>query len=379
MNETNKSQPVKPMHIVHTEASCGWGGQEIRILTEAVGMQGRGHRVTLVCPEQAPIYREAQKRGLPAVALPIGRKNLKGLFALRRWLKTQQVDVINTHSSTDSWLSALARIGLENPPAIVRTRHISPPISNNWTTRWLYTRGTDFIVTTGERLRETLIRENGFPAESIMSVPTGIDPAAFAPGDKVSAREKLGLPVDKVIIGIVATIRSWKGHVYLVEAIAKLQRADLLLLMVGEGPNRHNVENAVETFGLHDQVYWAGNQENVADWLRAMDLFVLPSYANEGVPQSIMQAMFCQLPVVSTPVGSVDEIVRDGQTGLMTTPQDANALSQTIGRILAAPELGRQLAEAGCQLVKNGYALNGMLERMEQVFDRACRGRRSRG
>ncbi len=340
-------------------------------------MQARGHRVTLVCPEQAPIYREAQKRGLPAVALPIGRKSLTGLFVLRRWLKTQNVDVINTHSSTDSWLSALARIGLKAPPAIVRTRHISPPVSNNRTTRWLYTRGTDFIVTTGERLRETLIRDNRFPAERILSVPTGIDPQAFAPGDSSLARQQLGLPADKTIIGIVATIRSWKGHVYLVEAIARLNRPDLLLLMVGDGPNRHNVEKAVETFGLSDQVVWAGNQENVADWLRAMDLFVLPSYANEGVPQSIMQAMFCQLPVVSTPVGSVDEIIKDGQTGLMTTPQDAGALSETIARILDAPELGRQLASAGYQLVTNGYTLNGMLERMEQIFESVCRRRHS--
>lgn len=376
MNETVQSPSVSPLHIVHTEASCGWGGQEIRILTEAVGMQARGHRVTLVCPEQAPIFKEAQKRGLRAVALPIGRKNLKGLFALRRWLKTEDVDVINTHSSTDSWLSSLARIGLPKPPAIVRTRHISPPISNNVTTRWLYTRGTDFIVTTGERLRETLIRDNRFPAERILSVPTGIDPRKFAPGDKMAAREQLGLPAEKTIIGIVATIRSWKGHVYLVEAIAKLNRPDILLLMVGDGPNRHNVERAVETFALQNQVYWAGNQENVADWLRAMDLFVLPSYANEGVPQSILQAMFCHLPVIGTPVGSVDEIVKDEKTGLMTVPQDANRLHDSIARMLDAPELCSQLADAGHQLVTSEYTLNGMVARMESIFEDVSRRRR---
>ena len=75
------------MHIVHTEASCGWGGQEIRILTEAEGMLRRGHRVTLLCPPEARILVEAQQRKIPVVALPIGRKRLQGVLALRRWLK----------------------------------------------------------------------------------------------------------------------------------------------------------------------------------------------------------------------------------------------------------------------------------------------------
>lgn len=360
------------MHILHTEASCGWGGQELRILTEAVGMQARGHRVTLVCPEQAPIYSEALKRGLRAVALPIGRKNLTGLSALRRWLKTEKVDVINTHSSTDSWLAALARLGLPGRPAIVRTRHISPPVSNNWTTRWLYTRGTDFIVTTGERLRERLIEDNGFAAGRIASVPTGIDPQRFAPGDRSRARDALELPRDRTIVGIVATIRTWKGHEYLVEAIARLKRKDILLLMVGDGPNRPNVEAAIDRFGMRDQVYLAGNRENVGDWLQAMDLFVLPSYANEGVPQSIMQAMFCGLPVISTPVGSIDEIVQDGKTGLMVEPKNVEALSQAIARLIDHPELAASLAAAGSERALSGYSLDLMVGRMEKLFRALC-------
>ncbi|MDD5250026.1 MAG: glycosyltransferase family 4 protein, partial [Rhodocyclaceae bacterium] len=126
------------MRIVHTEASCGWGGQEIRILTEAQGLIGRGHQVSLLCPAEAPIFREAERYGVPAEALPIGRKNLRGWLALRRWLKHHAVDVVNTHSSTDSWLAALACAFRAEAPAIVRTRHISAAVPRNATTRWLY-------------------------------------------------------------------------------------------------------------------------------------------------------------------------------------------------------------------------------------------------
>ena len=74
------------MHIVHSESSCGWGGQEIRVLDEAAGMLERGHRVILLCPREARIHEEAANRGVPAVALPIARKGLAGLRAMRAWL-----------------------------------------------------------------------------------------------------------------------------------------------------------------------------------------------------------------------------------------------------------------------------------------------------
>jgi len=96
------------MRILHTEASLGWGGQEIRILTEAAGLISRGHAVELASPGEARIFDEATRLGVPATALPIGRKRLRGLAALRRFVSSRPIDVINAHSSTDSWLSAIA-------------------------------------------------------------------------------------------------------------------------------------------------------------------------------------------------------------------------------------------------------------------------------
>ena len=122
------------MKILHTEASCGWGGQEIRILTEARGLIGRGHQVELVCPAEAQIFTAAPDYGLPVHALPIGRKNLRGLFTLHGFLRQRRFDVVNTHSSTDSWLAALACRTFADAPPMVRTRHLSTPAPA--TSRW---------------------------------------------------------------------------------------------------------------------------------------------------------------------------------------------------------------------------------------------------
>ena len=224
-------------HVVHTESSGGWGGQEIRILSELREFIKNGHQATLICDHDTPIAKRSKQYGITTVELPIGKKNFKGLFALRRWVLNNDFDVINTHSSSDSWMTALSmRLAFKVKP-MVRTRHVSAPVSNNKATSWLYQKASDYIVTTGEKLRATLIENNNISPERITSVSTGIDTELFTPvADKKLVRESLKLPTDKTIIGIVATLRSWKGHSYLIDAFNKLDNPDLHLLIVGNGP-----------------------------------------------------------------------------------------------------------------------------------------------
>jgi glycosyltransferase involved in cell wall biosynthesis len=356
------------MKIVHTEASCGWGGQEIRILEESSGMIERGHQVTLLCPAEARIHDEATRRGVPVVALPIGRKRLPGMLALRNWLKAHPCDVVNTHSSTDSWLAALACKTLSRPPAVVRTRHISAPIPKNAASRWLYNGAVAHVVTTGEALRQTLIADNGVAAGRVTSVPTGIDTVRFSPADRTAARQKLGLDASRHYLGIVATLRSWKGHLYLLEAFAGLVLPDWTLLVVGEGPMREPIAARIAELGLADRVRLVGQQDQPEDWLRALDIFCLPSYANEGVPQAILQAMLTALPIVTTPVGAILEAVGDGETALVVPPRDAPALAAAVRRLIAEPQLGAALGLAARDKALGRFSREAMLDRMETVF-----------
>jgi glycosyltransferase involved in cell wall biosynthesis len=356
------------MKIVHTEASCGWGGQEIRILEESLGMLERGHEVTLLCPPEARIHQEAIKRGLRVEALPIARKNLRGLLALRRWLMHHPVDVLNTHSSTDTWLAALACQTLRHPPALVRTRHISAPVPRNLSTRWLYGKASRHIVTTGEALRRELIAVNDLPGERLTSVPTGIDTARFAPGDKRQAREALRLPSENHYLGIVATLRSWKGHLYLLEAFAACAPGNWTLLVIGDGPMRNVIEEKVTSLGLAGRVQLVGQQDKPEIWLKALDIFCLPSYANEGVPQAILQAMLTGLPIVTTPVGAILEAVQDGKSALIVPPRDAAALGAALRRLMDDPALAAALGAQARATALGQFSREIMLDRMERVF-----------
>jgi glycosyltransferase involved in cell wall biosynthesis len=359
---------LTPLRIVHTESSCGWGGQELRILSEAQGLIERGHDVRVAAPAESRIYAEAQRRAVPAHALPIARKGVGGFVAVRRLLAGLRADVVNAHSSTDSWLAALALATLRGAPPLVRTRHISASIPRNPGSRWLYGSATAHVVTTGERLREQVMRETGLAPGRVSSIPTGVDLARFVPGDRAAARRRLDLPQDAFVVGIVATLRSWKGHRHLVDAVAAARARRWMLAMVGDGPGAENLRAQVAALGLEAQVCMPGNQEDVVPWLQAFDVFALPSYANEGVPQAIMQAMACGVPVVSTAVGAIGELVRDGDTGLLVPPQDAGALHEALVRLQDDPARRESLARRAREHVREHFARGSMLDRMEAVF-----------
>ncbi len=364
------------LRILHTESSTGWGGQEIRILTEARGFLDRGHSVRLLTPREAQIHDAAAKRGIPVEALPIGRKRAGPLLALRGWLArhADDYDVVNTHSSTDTWLTAVAlrtlgrgRAGRPGP-MLVRTRHVSTPVHETPGTRWLYQTATCHIVTTGEVLRQRLHHDNRFALDTMTSVRTGIDLDRFRPLGQASCRRELGV-ADRPTLGILATLRSWKGHDFLLDAWRTIKAAhdDWQLLVIGDGPRRAHLEQRVRDEGLADVVF-VGNQDDVPRWLNCLDLFALPSYGEEGVPQGIMQAMACGLAVVSTPVGAIEEAVQRDRTGLIVPPRDAGALAAALGRLIDEPDLRARMGAAGHAYAQQQFGIARMLDAMEQVF-----------
>jgi glycosyltransferase involved in cell wall biosynthesis len=201
-----------------------------------------------------------------------------------------------------------------------------------------------------------------------VSVPTGVDIDRFAPGDRDAARHRLGLPTDRILIGIVAALRGAKGHRYLADAVRRLTRKDVEVLIVGDGISRDSIERQIRELQMMDRVRMVGQQDDVVPWLQAMDIFALPTWAIEGVPQSIMQAMSCQLPVVSTKVGSIEDAVTHEVTGLLVPPRDAQALADVLKDLIEDESLRQRLGIAGRQHVVARFGLDCMLDRMEAVF-----------
>ena len=355
-----------PYSIVHTESSVGWGGQEIRVLRESKAFLERGHQVTVLAPANAEISHRAADFGVPIFEVPIFHRNLQALRSLRKAIKSLRPDIVNTHSSTDSWLVAVVCLSLRRAPKVVRTRHICAQPSRSLITRWLYRRAAQKVVTTGEAIRSQIL-QLGLPADHVVSIPTGIDPEIYAPGPRSEAKMRLGLS-GLTVIGVVATIRSWKGHRILIEALKHLPSSHYRLVFVGDGPIRMAIEEESRLAGLADLILFAGHQNNVLPWLRAMDVFVLPSYANEGISQALVQAMMAGIPVVTTTAGAITEVARDHQTALVVEPSNPQALRVAITSLLDNPALGSHLAAGARELVLRRHSEAVMVEKMDGVF-----------
>lgn len=359
------------MKILHTEASPGWGGQEIRVLDESQGFIERGHKVWLAARGDAQIVPAAKQRGIEVFELPFQRVNATSIRAMADLLRQIEPDVVVTHSRNDTWIAALGILFGRASAKLIRMRHVSIPVKPGLRNRWLYGRRAARVVTTGEAIRSHLIEVLKLDPSHVLSIPTGTDLSRYYPGDKAAARMKLGLPADKTLIGMVATLRSWKGHRFLIDAMLDKRLDDALAVLVGDGPQDENLAKQVAERGLKDRVIFAGRREDVQDWLRAFDVFALPSTGNEGIPQALMQAMATALPVVTTPVGAIPELVTHNESGWIVQPENPEALAAGIAALLGDKELARKLGAAGRAVVESKHTKAAMLDAMEDVFKTA--------
>ncbi|MCH6556648.1 MAG: glycosyltransferase family 4 protein [Nitrospirae bacterium] len=363
------------MKIMVSESSATTGGQELAVLLHAEGLRKRGHDIRLVLEPGSPIYEMATRKGLPVKAISMGRHRYPlAIWALRRLMTAQKPDIVHVNSSRDSWIAALAARLVPSRPKLVRTRHISTPLNRNVMTRFLYRRLLDMVIVTGGELtRRALIERDGLEPERVTAFPIGIDLEYFRPGPpERDLRLELGLGPDHRLVGLISYLRAYKGHEYFIEAASHVltREKDVTFLIVGEGPEEQRIRACIARLGLAKQVRLLGYRADLLDVFRSLDLFVIPTVEADTIPQVLMQALALALPVVSTTVGSIPDVIRDRQTGFLVPPRHAEALAERIMNLLADPRLREELGGRGRALVEREYSLESMLDRLEAVYRR---------
>ncbi|MDA8094321.1 MAG: glycosyltransferase [Betaproteobacteria bacterium] len=356
------------MRILHTEWSDGWGGQEHRIISEIVGMRARGHEVWLATRPQCAIAREAAQRGIPVALFGMRhRADLGTLVRLARFLRRERIEIVNTHSSLDSWLGAFAA-RLARVPVLVRTRHLNLPLKRGPVHFAHYL--PDGVITCGDAMKRRLVEENGFPAQHVTSIPTGIDFSAFRPvRPREAVRGELGLAPSDFVILMAAVLRRVKRHALALEAFADLAHSlpNARLVLAGNGPLRQETERCAEALGIAQRVHFLGHRDDVADLMQAADVCLLTS-RSEGVPQALTQAMGLGVPVVATAVGGVPELIMHERTGLLVPPENAPAIAAALKRTAENPAWSNAMAEQGQSKVLSEFSLEAMLAKTDSLF-----------
>lgn len=357
------------MKILHLEASPGWGGQEIRILRESEGMRKRGHEVILAPAKGGGLARYGREAGFTVYELEYKKpKAISCFLKILSIIKKEKIDLINTHSSLDSWLGGIAAKLMKIP--LVRTRHLSTPVRKGLNSRLLYNYLTDYVVTTCSSIIPALAEQSGKPLHYFQSIPTGVDPSAitFSAEEPNLFRKQLGIQPDDVLVGMVCFMRSWKGvHDFLKAADLLRSEKRLKWVIVGGGHSEEYMKKANE-LNLSGIVHFTGHLENPFPAIAALDIFALLSTAHEGVSQASLQAAYLQKPLIATGIGGLGEVCLNGVTGVQVPPFSGEEVAKAVLRLKNDPALRRAMGKRAEELVQKKFTIEIMLDAMEKVF-----------
>jgi glycosyltransferase involved in cell wall biosynthesis len=359
---------VETLRVLHTEWSLGWGGQEIRILAEMKAFRDHEVHMEIACRQGSRIESAARQAGITVHLLPFAsRINLRTILGLRRIARAGNFSLIHTHSSIDSWCGGLSGRLFGIP--VIRSRHLSSEVRPGLNARILYDWLPDAVISSGRHIRDHLVDVCRCRPEKQFSVPAGADHMRFVPeADGMAVRAEFGLNVDCPVVGVVAVLRSWKGHRILFEACSKIREdfPDLQVLVVGDGPLREHLPAWAEELGIKGHVIFAGHRNDVPACMKAMDVCVLPSLKNEATSQVMPQAMLVGTPVICSSAGGLTEVVEDGVMGRVVPPGDAPALAGALAECFTEREKTADMARCARE---HALAHLTFAQQIEQTLD----------
>jgi len=227
----------------------------------------------------------------------------------------------------------------------------------------------DKIVTVSKNLKNRLINEIKIKPEKIIHIPNGVDTNKFNIYRKEFTRKKFGFKKEDFIIGIVARLDPIKNHKTLISAFKEIVtiHPNTNLIIVGDGPLRNKLENQTYQLGIKNKIIFMGERSDVPEILRTFDVFVLPSL-NEGMSNTILEAMATGIPVIALNVGGNPELVINRETGFLFPTNDVESLVQKIKTYILHPELKQKHGYNARKRAEEKFSLDQMVQRYEELY-----------
>ena len=387
----SSAETFQGLRVVLCVNSVEMGGVEEHVRQLGTGLVERHTLVTAIVPEYPvidPLARAAEAVGVAVERLTLGYDmfSLAGMRRLARMvslLRTLEPDILHLHLvgfNGGRWVLLAAR--LAGVPDVVCTIHVAPGERQSWRVRLdrsMQSRIVSGYIAVSRASRERLIRNLGLSPRKVVAIPNAVELRRFrepAGPARQAIRAECGIPADAPVIGVLARLSEQKGLRYLISAAPAIlaDHPETHVVLVGDGPLREDLVAQARSLGVEQRIHFVGYRANTVDYLRAMDLFVLPSLY-EGMPLSILEAMGAALPVVATAVDGTPEAVVDGETGYLVPPADPESLALAINRLLGDRALASAMGRNGRARAEAEYSETAIIDRLGKVY-RAVLGRR---
>jgi len=339
------------LKIVHIIQSMATGGAEKMVLDLAIECNSK-HFVTIIClyPSRDYLYEKiAKENNIKMIFLNkkigLDLNSYKELWSVLSKIKP---DVIHTHMHAAIY--ALPWFVFHRKNARIHTVHSIATMEieklHRIIQRIAYKFANAVPVAISQTVQEGIMKEYGLNEAKVPVIYNGIDTKKFPP--ILSNKNN-----DKFTIINVASFSKWKNQKLLIDAfhIALNERQDLRLIFVGDGKEKVNVEARAKDYKINDKIEFVGITSNVSEWLSKANVFILCS-TFEGFPLSIIEAMSAGLPVISTDVGGVGDVVKSSINGFLVPSNDALKLSQAILKLANDTILQQEMSEANIKKSK---------------------------
>ncbi|MCC8391214.1 glycosyltransferase [Paraburkholderia sp. MMS20-SJTR3] len=245
--------------------------------------------------------------------------------------------------------------------------------------KWLVRLAVDHVVVNSHASARSLAALTGIDADSVPVIYNGIDARAFerVDGKNMAAlRARLGLPADVWLAGLFGRLAPWKGQHIALDTLARLRDMHLVLVgapLFGEDAYARALHEQAAALGVADRVHFAGFQDDVPAWMKAMDVILHTSTEPEPFGRVIVEGMAAARPVIAAAAGGVTEIVRHRHNGWLVKPGDARALGDAIDTLRNDPALAAQLAAQAFSDARSEFSVERYLQRMTQAIGQAAR------
>lgn len=359
------------------------GGVARHVLDLAEGLLHRDHEVLLVysseraedwCSEAIRVMPGLEARQLP-MRRAVGAEDLPLVLQLRRLIdECGPFDILHGHSSKAGALLRLAALGksapcIYTPHAFMTLNPDLGPVARfvYRTAEWLLSYMASTIICVSEQELQHA-RSLGIHADRLKLVHNGIP--QIPRGDRPAMRAELQLGEHEVCVGFVGRLSAQKSVHRLITAfaMASRDRADMRLVIVGEGPDRGALEELAQDIGVADQVMFAGSRNGVAA-MAAFDIFALPS-RYEAFPYVLLEAASQGLPIVMTRTGGADSVVRQAKNGFIVQQGNNEELAARLGRLADERKLARRMGEYSASVAAE-FSIDNMVVRTLRVYANA--------
>jgi glycosyltransferase involved in cell wall biosynthesis len=371
----NHSPTRIPTRILHVTFNMGFGGTEqvIRQLVTNLNSQRFQCEIACIDGEVGAIGKameadngitiHSRKRG-PGL-------DWKTILWLRRLIKSGDFDFVHCHQYSPYTYGWFAHWG--TGAKVVFTEHGRfHPDQHRKKARLI----NPLIALTSHRLvaisaatRNALIEYEYMPAARIKVIYNGITPLTVEEDRKQELLTELGIKPGEVVIGTVARLDSVKNQPMMLQTTRTLidQGYKVRLLLVGDGPERQNLEAERKRLTLDNAVIFTGFQSKPADYLSLMDIFLLPSFT-EGTSMTLLEAMSLGIPTVATRVGGTPEIVEDKETGFLIESDNQEAFTRAIKNLLDQPEQRKKMGSAAKARFEQRFSVKQMVDQYQEGY-----------